>query len=120
MTLPEKLHQIYSAIDQVEKRGRNQMQKYDYIKAADVTNAIRKQLIMLRVYAEINFEFVGPAYTIAREKAPNAPFSAVMVKCTIAFHDLDDVSKGPIFSSGLGTGADTGDKAAYKADDGFS
>lgn len=116
MTLREKLHQIYSTIDAVEKRGHNTSQKYDYIKAADVTNAIRKQLIELRVYAEINFEFVGGPYTIARKAEVNAPFSAVNVRCNILFHDLDSLEL--LTSSGLGTGADTGDKAAYKAQTG--
>jgi hypothetical protein len=113
MTLKEKLHKIYETVDAVEKRGENTMQHYKYIKAADVTNAIRKQFTALKVYAEINFDFVGGPYTIARAKDKDAPFSAVNVKCSIMFHDLesDQVST----SSGLGTGADTGDKAAYKA-----
>lgn len=116
MTLREKLHQIYATIDAVEKRGHNKAQNYDYIKAADVTNAIRKQLIELRVYAEINFEFVGGPYTIARKAEVNAPFSAVNVRCNILFRDLDSLEM--LTSSGLGTGADTGDKAAYKAQTG--
>jgi hypothetical protein len=116
MTLKEKLHKIYEEIDLIEKRGRNEFQKYDYIRAADVTNAIRAQFIALKIYAQVEFDFVGTPYTIAREKSKDAPFSAVNVKCSITFHDLE--STDTFTSSGLGTGADTGDKAAYKAETG--
>jgi hypothetical protein len=81
-----------------------------------VDRAVRKQLIELKVYAEINFDFVGDTYTIAREKAPTAPFSAVRVKCSIIFHDLESFETST--ASGLGTSADTGDKAGYKAQTG--
>jgi len=116
MTLREKLHKIYDAIDAIEKRGRNKAQSYDYVRSADVTRAIRKQFSELRVYAEINFTFEGGPYTIARAKDKDAPFSAVNARCSIIFHDLD--SEETISASGLGTGADTGDKAGYKAQTG--
>jgi len=116
MTLKEKLHKIYSTIDAIEKRGESTALKYKYIKAADVTNAIRKQLTDLKVYAEINFDFVGVPFTIARAKDKDAPFTAVLVKCSVQFHDLE--SNEILTGSGLGTGADTGDKAAYKAQTG--
>lgn len=116
MTLKEKLHAIYEALTVIEKRGENTMQHYDYVKAADVTHAIRKQLVTQKVYAEINFDFVGGPFNIARAKDKDAPFSAVLVKCSIVFHDLE--SNEILTGSGLGTGADTGDKAAYKAQTG--
>lgn len=114
--LKEKLYAVYNAIDMIEKSGHNKGQNYDYIKAADVTREIRKQLMEQRVYAEINFDFVGGPFTIARAKEKDAPFSAVLVKCSVVFHDLD--SDAILTGSGLGTGADTGDKAAYKAQTG--
>jgi hypothetical protein len=117
MTLLEKLHSVYALVSHVEKSGHNKVQNYDYVKSADVTREIRKALTEVRAYAEINFHFVGEPYTIARAKEPNAPFSAVNVRCSITFHDLDN----PTFtltSSGLGTGCDTSDKAAYKAQTG--
>lgn len=113
MPLKEKLYEIYKALDVIEKAGHNQSQHYDYIKASDVTRAIRSQFIEQKIYAEINFDFVGSPYTIARAKDPNAPFAAVNVKCSIVFHDLD--SEVTLTASGLGTGADTSDKAVYKA-----
>ena len=116
MTLKEKLHKVYETVEFIEKSGRNKSQGYSFLESVAVVRAVRKQLIELRVYAEINFDFVGGPYTIAREKAPNAPFSAVNVKCSIVFHDLD--SKETSTASGLGTSADTGDKAGYKAQTG--
>ena len=116
MTLKEKLVKIYEAIDHIEKKGHNKAQGYFYIRSADVTHAIRKQLAELKVYAEINFEFIGDSYTIARAKDKDAPFSAVNVRCSIIFRDLE--SDEILSASGLGSGADGGDKAAYKAQTG--
>ena len=116
MNLREKLHKIYSEIDHIDKTGFNKSQSYKYLKSVDVLHAIRKALIELKIYAEINFDFVGAPYTIAREKAPNAPFTAVNARCSIVFHDLETNEK--ITSSGLGTGCDTSDKAPYKAQTG--
>lgn len=113
MSLREKLHAVYASVDFIPKNGWNKFQNYAFIQSADVTHAIRKALTDQKVYAEINFDFAGGPYTIARDKSPNAPFSAVNVCCSIVFHDLE--GDETITSSGLGTGADTGDKAAYKA-----
>lgn len=116
MTLFEKLHAVYEAVDRIEKRGQNSKQNYSYIKASDVTREIRKQLAAQRVYAEINFDFYGEPFNVARDKSPNAPFSTVMVKCSVVFHDLDSIDTAT--GSGLGTGTDQGDKHAYKAQTG--
>jgi ERF superfamily len=116
ITLREKLHNVYTAISHVEKAGHNQLQNYDYVRSADVMHAIRKALVAQRVYAEINFNFVGEPYTIARAKTPAAPFSAVNVQAFVMFRDLDSLET--LTASGLGTGADVGDKAAYKAQTG--
>jgi hypothetical protein len=113
MTLREKLQSIYSAIDHIEKGGTNKAQNYKYMKAADVVRTLRAQFIEHKIYAEVNYDFVGGPFTIAREKAPNAPFAAVNVKCLIVFHDLE--STETLTSSGVGTGCDNNDKAAYKA-----
>lgn len=116
MTFKEKLNQLYVIIDAVEKSKTNKMQHYDYVPATAVVRAVRKALIELRLYAEINTDFVGAPYTIAREKAPNAPFSAVNVKVTIKLIDLDSAETST--GSAVGSGADTGDKAAFKAETG--
>ena len=116
MTFKEKLNQLYVIIDAVEKSKTNKMQHYDYVPATAVIRAVRKAFIELRLYAEINTDFVGAPYTIAREKAPNAPFSAVNVKVTVKLIDLDSAETST--GSAVGSGADTGDKAAFKAETG--
>lgn len=116
MTLREKLWNLYQTIDAIEKRGQNATQHYSYQRSTDVVNTLRQQLIAQRVYAEINFFFEGPAYTIARAKSPDAPFTARDARCTILFRDLD--TEEVLTGSGLGTGADAGDKAVYKAQTG--
>ena len=115
MNMIQKLITVYEDIDHVEKAGINKNQSYRYVRAADMVRAVRKALLRLGVYAELNFTNERQ-YTIAREKAPNAPFSAVDVRCTIVFRDGE--SSETLTSSGLGTGADTGDKAIYKAQTG--
>jgi ERF superfamily len=114
--LAVKLAEVYKNVEAIVKMGRNKSQGYDYVRAADVVIAIRKQLIAQSVYAEINFEFVGQPYTVARAKEPAAPFSAVNVKCSIVFHDLE--SSYTLTGSGLGSGCDNSDKAVYKAQTG--
>ena len=112
MTLIQKLVSVYEKIDHIDKTGHNKNQNYDFVRAADMVRAVRKALFELGVYAEVNFTNERQ-YTIPREKAPNAPFAAVDVRCDIVFHDSE--STDTIHASGLGTGADTGDKAIYKA-----
>lgn len=112
--LKEKLFNIYTEVEGVEKKGHNSSQNYDYIKATDVTAAIRTALIKQRVYAEINFDFEGLPYFIERKSGP--PMAAVNVKCLAVFHDLD--SNETLSGSGLGSGSDSGDKAVYKAQTG--
>jgi hypothetical protein len=116
MTLDEKLHSLYHDIDAIEKLGTNSSQNYKYTRSVDVIREIRKRLFELKVYAEINFDFVGDTFTIARAKDPGAPFSAVRVRCYGVFHDLE--SKEVRTFSGLGTGCDNNDKSAYKAQTG--
>jgi len=116
MTLKEKLYQLYITIDAIEKTGASATLKYRYVEATEVNRAVRRQLITLKVYAVINYDFYGAPYTIARAKEPGAPFSAILVKCFVDWHDLE--SGEIIKSSALGQGADTGDKAVYKAQTG--
>lgn len=116
MTLREKLNRLYADIECLEKSKHNKSQNYDYVPAVLVVRTVRKALIDLKVYAEINFTFEGQPYTIARAKEPNAPFSAVNVRCTVKFLDLESLETST--HSGLGSGADLGDKAVYKAQTG--
>ena len=116
MNLAQKLITVYKTIEFIEKRGFNKSQNYKYMKASDIVTAVRRALLEQGVYAEINMFFDGPNYTIARAKDKDAPFSAVNTRCVAVFHDTD--SNEILTASGLGTGADTGDKASYKSQTG--
>jgi ERF superfamily len=113
MTLREKLNAIYDKVEFIPKKGYNKLQNYKFMRAADVTNTLRKQLVEFKVYAEVNYTLEGAPYTIARASSPNAPMSALNVRCAIVFHDLE--STETLTASGIGSGCDTSDKAAYKA-----
>ena len=112
--LLKKMHSIYSEIDSIAKNGYNDSQRYPYTQAADVVNTVRAALIKVGVYAEINFQFAGNTIQIERKNGP--AMSAERVRCSIVFHDLD--SAATITSSGLGVGADSGDKGVFKAETG--
>lgn len=112
--LLKKMHSIYSEIDSIAKNGYNDSQRYPYTQAADVVNTVRAALIKVGVYAEINFQFAGNTIQIERKNGP--AMSAERVRCNIVFHDLD--SAATITSSGLGVGADSGDKGVFKAETG--
>ena len=116
LTLDQKLNAIYKQIAFIGKGGENTSQHYKYVRASDVTNAVRAAFVDNNIYAEVNVEFVGAPYTIARAKDPMAPYSAVNARCTLILHDLE--SDETRTASGIGSGADLGDKAAYKAETG--
>lgn len=111
MTLLEKMVEIYKSVDFIPKSGQNVKQNYKFMRHADVSRALRAQLVAQRIYVEVNYEFAGDAYTVARANGPAMP--AANVRCTLVFHDLD--SKETLTASGVGSGADTGDKHVYKA-----
>ena len=113
LNLRSKLSAVYAKVDHIEKAGRNQKQNYDYVRSADVLHAIRKALIEFRVYAETNFDLLS-TYNIATNSGGN--MHTATVKAFIVFHDLDSDEK--ITASGLGDGADGGDKGIYKAQTG--
>ena len=116
MTLKEKCVQLYKVIECVEKGGRNTAQGYDYVKAVDMVQAFRKACLDLNIYAEINMEFAGPPFTVARSKDPNTPFTAINVRCSGVLYDIDSTETKTF--SGLGCGCDSNDKAVYKAQTG--
>ena len=111
-----KMLRVYAAIDFVEKAGKNVSQNYKYVRAADVVHAVRKAFIEEKLYAEINFDFCGDTFLIARAKEKDTPFTGIRVRCYIVVHDLE--SDGLLTASGLGTGVDSSDKAVYKAQTG--
>ena len=108
--LAKKMVAATGAIDAVTKSGRNQKQGYNYVKAADVANEVRKVLVA---------QGIAFFYTVAEierwEKTTNSGgsmfFCQVTVECTFV-----DAESGESFTTrATGWGSDTLDKAPFKA-----
>jgi hypothetical protein len=113
LNLREKLNAVYTEIEFLEKTEHNERQKYDFLPAAAVMRAIRKAFIKYRVYAETNFEYIT-SYDI-KTNSGGAMHTAT-VRAYGVFFDLDSDEIKTF--SGLGDGADMGDKGIYKAQTG--
>jgi hypothetical protein len=109
--LLQKLAEVVAEIDNVEKRGRNEFQKYAYVKAADVAWLVRKALSSRNVYLVADVVEVRNYEIPARE----GHMQAVDIKMQFSFFDGDAPEVPPIVLHSLGTGTDKGDKAVYKA-----
>jgi hypothetical protein len=113
LNLRQKLVQVYSMIDHVEKAGRNSKQNYNFVRAADVLRSVRDAFAQLGIYAETNYELLG-TYDIKTNSG--GVMHTATVKATIVLHDCDSPETMTI--TGLGDGADGGDKGIYKAQTG--
>lgn len=98
------------AIDAVEKSGRNQAQNYAYVKATDVANEVRKAL------HEAGIAFT---YQVLTERFWDAPTKAGTTQFFCSLHvqgNFTETESGEcLSSSAIGWGADSQDKAPYKA-----
>lgn len=113
LNLRQKLIQVYSEIDHVEKAGINSKQNYRFVRSADVLRAVRSAFARLGIYAETNYELLG-TYDI-KTNAGGVMHTAT-VRATLKLYDADSDETKVI--SGLGDGADSGDKGIYKAQTG--
>ena len=113
MNLRGKLVAIYEELDHVEKAGRNKTQNYNFVRSADVLRDVRTAFAAHRIYAETNFTETG-SYDIKTNSGGN--MHASKVKVDIILYDVDSDETKHI--SGLGDGADVGDKGVYKAQTG--
>ena len=113
LNLRQKLVQIYLELDHVDKAGENTKQHYNFVRAADVMRPIRAAFAKYGIYAQPNFELVG-TYDIKTNNGGNMHTATVRV--TIVLFDAD--SSETLVISGLGDGADGGDKGIFKAQTG--
>lgn len=111
MNLLQKLASVVAEIDNVDKRGRNDFQKYSYVKATDVAWLVRKALSSRNVYLVADVVEIRNYEIPAREGS----MQAVDVKMQFSFFDGDNELTAPIVLHACGTGTDKGDKAIYKA-----
>lgn len=113
-TLVQKLNQIYKTVDHIEKNGWNEKQKYKFVRAADLAHAVRNAFADAGIYAEVNFGYLrGYEFTTTG----GSKMQGVDVKCDIIFHDVDGDTT-TYHASGIGSGSDGLDKAAFKAQTG--
>lgn len=112
-SLRHKLVEVYKKIDHIEKKGTNTKQGYKFVRSADVLHALRNAFAELGVYAQPNVDLLG-TYDIKTNSGGS--MHTATVKVTIVLHDLESDEKLTV--SGLGDGADSGDKGIYKAQTG--
>ena len=108
VTLIEKIIKVMEAIDAVEKKGRNDAQKYDYQKATDVTKEVRKEFIKQGLILLTDIQDVD-IIQIPRDRG--SPNTQVLVKGQFTVTD----GKESLTFGGAGMGQDVGDKGIYKA-----
>lgn len=107
----QKLAEVVTAIDHVEKMGENKFQNYKYVKAADIARAVRVELSKRNVYL-VSDVVEMRNYTIP---AKEGVMQAVDVRMKFQFVDGDSVNGDSVLLHAWGTGTDKGDKAVYKA-----
>lgn len=106
--LASKLAEIMGEIGRISKGGTNSAQGYKYVMASQVADAVREKLaahnvIMLPVGADV----------VESGRTPSEKQSLLTIRFTWRFVDGD--SGETLDFQSIGTGADSGDKAAYKA-----
>lgn len=112
LSLAGKLAEACANVGGVEKRGRNEAQRYDYVKAADVAKSIRKELFNRGVVVipdEIECTTKQISFQNAKGETRNS--NEVIVKTAYIITD----GKETLTFHGYGIAWDAGDKAVYKA-----
>src|SRR6266852_3132464 len=85
LNLLQKLADVVREIDNVDKRGRNEFQKYAYVKATDVAWLVRKALSSRNIYLVADVVEVRNYEIPAREGS----MQAVDLKMEFSFFDGD-------------------------------
>jgi hypothetical protein len=103
-----KLLKICKAIQYVEKRGRNDHHKYDFVQAVDVTRLVRDQLIKNKL---VVIPGAGDAHHL-----PYGSKGGHLTTVDLEYHVWDTETGERLTIPWVGVGADTGgDKGIYKA-----
>lgn len=108
--IASKMAAAMKEIDAVTKKGRNENQKYNYVRAADVANEVRTALVN---------NGIAFTYDVSEcrnwEKASNSGsmlnYCHIKVDCLF----IDSESGESVTAGAVGWGMDSGDKAPYKA-----
>lgn len=106
--LAAKIVEIMKAVGYVRKSGTNQAQGYKYVMAADVADAVRDEM------SKLNVSMVPTQVDVVSEGlTPSGKQSLLTLRFTWTLTDGD--TGETISWQSIGTGSDSGDKAAYKA-----
>jgi len=106
--LASKIVDIMKAVGYIRKSGVNQAQGYKYVMATDVADTVRDEM------AKNNVSMLPSLVEVVSEGlTPSGKQTIMVLRFTWTITDGDS---GELFSfQSIGTGADSGDKAAYKA-----
>jgi len=108
LSLAAKVAKIMEAVGYVPKGGTNSAQGYKYVQAAQVADKVRDELVKLNVsMTPTNIDVISEGLT------PSGKQSLLTLRFTWTLTDGD--SGETLSFQSIGTGADSGDKAAYKA-----
>lgn len=109
-SLYEKLHLIMSELDYIQKDKKNTFHGYTYASEAAIKNAVHRSLSTHRVI------FFPTSSTILEMKGGMGAKGDETVTTVRLSYDFIDIDTGEKLSGTFdGTGADKGDKGAYKA-----
>jgi hypothetical protein len=113
-SLAAKLAAACDAVGGVEKKGRNEFQCYNYVKAADIAKAIRHELFSRGILVLIDEKEWVQERMIKTNSGGEVPL--MRLRAEITFRDEKE-SLGPL--TAFATAFDSGDKAIYKAKTGL-
>lgn len=114
LTLHSKIASVMEAVGYIPKKGRNAVQGYDFVRAADVADAIRTQFAKLKV--SIVPETVAVICDRDIETAKGG--RQQLLGLNITWRVTDGESGEALTVQSVGYGTDSQDKAAYKAQTG--
>ena len=106
--LAAKIAQVMEAVGYVAKTGTNSAQGYKFVQASAVADKVREQLVKFNVsMTPTQIDVISEGLT------PSGKQALLTLRFTWTLTDGD--SGETISFQSVGTGADSGDKAAYKA-----
>jgi hypothetical protein len=108
-----KIHAIMSDLDYIRKDKTNHGQGYRYASEAAIKSAVHSALVKHRVVFQLSGGDPRHESHVLRTKSGESTILLTTVPCTYRFWDVDS---GECLEGTMpGTGADNGDKGAYKA-----
>ena len=119
LNLVQKLASIRRELKNIEKKGTNAFQHYDYLRAEDIAGEMGDRLATMNVIlARRNLSFVQDTIVTKKENGDERADVHVIVTLDYVFIDGDGIlgrSCDEVSVASIGEGRDSGDKAVAKA-----